>query len=60
MGVTKSAGDAVELVKALGGNDDIITALKACELPRVAFGEVIVEHARALGAYMRVGNLHQC
>ena len=53
MGVTKAAGDAVELVKALGNGGDIIDALKAYEQPRVAFGEFIVEHARALGAYMQ-------
>ncbi|MFC5520754.1 FAD binding domain-containing protein [Polaromonas jejuensis] len=53
MGVTKAAGDAVALVKALGENSDIIAALKAYETPRVEFGEFIVGHARSLGAYMQ-------
>jgi 2-polyprenyl-6-methoxyphenol hydroxylase-like FAD-dependent oxidoreductase len=53
MGVTKAAGDAVELVKALADGADIVAALKAYEKLRVQFGEFIVEHARALGAYMQ-------
>jgi 2-polyprenyl-6-methoxyphenol hydroxylase-like FAD-dependent oxidoreductase len=53
MGVTKAAGDAVELVKALADSADIVAALKAYEKLRVQFGEFIVEHARALGAYMQ-------
>lgn len=53
MGVTKAAGDAVELVKALGENSDVVAALKAYETPRVEFGEFIVNHARSLGAYMQ-------
>lgn len=53
MGVTKAAGDAVELVKALADNADIVAALKVYEKLRVQFGEFIVEHARALGAYMQ-------
>jgi 2-polyprenyl-6-methoxyphenol hydroxylase-like FAD-dependent oxidoreductase len=53
MGVTKAAGDAVELVKALGENGDVVAALKAYETPRVEFGEFIVNHARSLGAYMQ-------
>ena len=32
---------------------DIVDALKAYEQPRIAFGEFIVGHARALGAYMQ-------
>lgn len=53
MGVTKAAGDAMALVKALGANQDIAAALEAYEKERVAFGEFIVNHARALGAYMQ-------
>jgi 2-polyprenyl-6-methoxyphenol hydroxylase-like FAD-dependent oxidoreductase len=53
MGVTKAAGDARELVRALAGTDDIASALKAYERLRVEFGGFIVGHARALGAYMQ-------
>ncbi|WP_218509259.1 FAD binding domain-containing protein [Variovorax sp. dw_308] len=53
MGVTKAAGDAVALVDALQGNDDIATALRVYEKGRLAFGRFIVSHARALGAYMQ-------
>jgi 2-polyprenyl-6-methoxyphenol hydroxylase-like FAD-dependent oxidoreductase len=53
MGVTKAAGDAVALVKALGDGSDIVGALKTYQRHRVEFGEFIVEHARALGAYMQ-------
>lgn len=53
MGVTKAAGDAMALVKALGANEDIPAALQAYEKERVAFGKFIVNHARALGAYMQ-------
>lgn len=53
MGVTKAAGDAIELVKALADGSDITAALTSYEKQRVAFGEFIVGHARALGAYMQ-------
>ncbi len=53
MGVTKAAGDAVELVRALTLHEDPEAALKAYEALRVKCGEFIVEHARALGAYMQ-------
>jgi 2-polyprenyl-6-methoxyphenol hydroxylase-like FAD-dependent oxidoreductase len=53
MGVTKAAGDAMELVKALGAQSEVVAALKSYETPRVEFGEFVVEHARALGAYMQ-------
>jgi 2-polyprenyl-6-methoxyphenol hydroxylase-like FAD-dependent oxidoreductase len=53
MGVTKAAGDAVALVKALSDGSDIVGALKTYQRQRVEFGEFIVEHARALGAYMQ-------
>ena len=43
----------MELVKALGEQSDVIAALKRYETPRVEFGEFVVEHARALGAYMQ-------
>jgi 2-polyprenyl-6-methoxyphenol hydroxylase-like FAD-dependent oxidoreductase len=53
MGVTKAAGDARELVAALARTADIATALRSYELFRMEFGEFIVGHARALGAYMQ-------
>lgn len=53
MGVTKAAGDAVALLKALTEHGDVTHALKAYETPRVDFGVFIVNHARALGAYMQ-------
>lgn len=53
MGVTKAAGDAVALLEALSSHGDVPAALKAYERPRIEFGEFVVEHARALGAYMQ-------
>lgn len=53
MGVTKAAGDAMALVKALQNEADIPKALRAYEKPRLAFGSYIVRHSRALGAYMQ-------
>jgi 2-polyprenyl-6-methoxyphenol hydroxylase-like FAD-dependent oxidoreductase len=53
MGVTKAAGDAVALLNALAQHVDVPKALRAYEGPRVEFGGFIVNHARALGAYMQ-------
>ena len=53
MGVTKAAGDAMALLDALTQHEDVPKALKAYEGPRVEFGAFIVNHARALGAYMQ-------
>jgi len=53
MGVTKAAGDAVALLEALTKHGDVRNALQAYERPRVEFGGFIVNHARALGAYMQ-------
>jgi 2-polyprenyl-6-methoxyphenol hydroxylase-like FAD-dependent oxidoreductase len=53
MGVTKAAGDAVELVKALKADQDVCVALTAYESSRIFVGCSIVDHARALGAYMQ-------
>lgn len=53
MGVTKAAGDAVALNRALNGTDDVVAALKAYESQRVEFGRRVVGHARDLGAYMQ-------
>jgi hypothetical protein len=52
MGVTKAAGDARALAAALVAND-IDSALRDYDRGRVGFGSFIVNHARALGAYMQ-------
>ncbi len=52
MGVTKAAGDALALVRALEDEADVAAGLKTYEGPRIAFGRRVVEHARYLGAYM--------
>ncbi|RQN35138.1 FAD binding domain-containing protein [Paraburkholderia tropica] len=53
MGVTKAAGDAMELVKALRESADVRAALEAYSAVRTEFGAAIVQHARHLGAYMQ-------
>jgi 2-polyprenyl-6-methoxyphenol hydroxylase-like FAD-dependent oxidoreductase len=53
MGVTKAAGDALALVRALSAEADVATALRAYETERVAFGNAVLGHARHLGAYMQ-------
>ncbi len=53
MGVTKAAGDAMALVRALEGADTIKAGLDAYGAERVQVGQAIVEHARHLGAYMQ-------
>ncbi|MCP3724310.1 FAD binding domain-containing protein [Paraburkholderia sp. CNPSo 3272] len=53
MGVTKAAGDAMELVKALREGADVRAALEAYSAVRTEFGAAIVQHARHLGAYMQ-------
>lgn len=53
MGVTKAGGDAVALVRALSGASSVASALQAYDQERRTFGEFIVGHARALGAYMQ-------
>lgn len=53
MGVTKAAGDAMVLVRALEGSDTIEAGLDAYGAERVQVGQAIVEHARHLGAYMQ-------
>lgn len=53
MGVTKAGGDAVALVRALSAAPTVPDALKAYEDERRRFGRFIVDHARALGAYMQ-------
>lgn len=53
MGVAKAAGDAVELVQALGRHDDVAAGLRAYETPRLALGQLIINQARHLGAYMQ-------
>ena len=53
MGVTKAAGDALELVRALRETADVPLALKNYESPRIAFGDRVLDVARSLGAYMQ-------
>ncbi|MFS8973419.1 FAD binding domain-containing protein [Cupriavidus necator] len=53
MGVTKAAGDAMALVRALAAHPAVGTALEAYSTERVEVGNAIVEHARHLGAYMQ-------
>ncbi|GJG94062.1 FAD binding domain-containing protein [Cupriavidus pauculus] len=53
MGVTKAAGDAMALVRALEGNATVESGLDAYSAARVQVGQAIVEHARHLGAYMQ-------
>jgi 2-polyprenyl-6-methoxyphenol hydroxylase-like FAD-dependent oxidoreductase len=53
MGVTKAAGDALELVRALGEHDSIEAALKAYEGPRLGLGQRTIAQARHLGAYLQ-------
>ncbi|PTB19705.1 FAD-dependent oxidoreductase [Trinickia symbiotica] len=53
MGVTKAAGDAVQLAKSLASRKNIHEALADYEHHRLQFGGAIVEHARHLGAYMQ-------
>lgn len=53
MGVTKAAGDAMQLVRSLSEHSDIEQALADYELHRLKFGSAVVTHARHLGAYMQ-------
>lgn len=53
MGVTKAAGDAMAIVRALAAHASVGEALEAYSAERVQVGQAIVEHARHLGAYMQ-------
>ncbi|HDR9882297.1 TPA: FAD-dependent oxidoreductase [Burkholderia cenocepacia] len=53
MGVTKAAGDAIQLARSLASNDTLQEALADYQRQRLQFGTAIVEHARHLGAYMQ-------
>lgn len=54
MGVTKAAEDAVALAKALAAPDcEVAEALSAFDAERRPIDSHVVEHARALGAYMQ-------
>ena len=58
MGVTKAAGDAMALTRAIRTNPgDLGRALKAYETERLPFGRFIVDHARRLGSFMRSGQM---
>jgi 2-polyprenyl-6-methoxyphenol hydroxylase-like FAD-dependent oxidoreductase len=54
MGVTKAAGDAAALVRALDARpSDLPQALRDFEVERLAFGAAVIRRARQLGAYMQ-------
>jgi hypothetical protein len=53
MGVTKAAGDAMQLVKSIFSSSDIDQALQEYEAVRIKFGSAVVTRARHLGAYMQ-------
>ena len=53
MGVTKAAADAMSLVNMLANHADVARALSAYEAERLGQGSAVVNHARALGAYMQ-------
>jgi len=53
MGVTKAAGDAMALVRALAKHASIDAALADYSSARTTVGAAIVQHARHLGAYMQ-------
>jgi 2-polyprenyl-6-methoxyphenol hydroxylase-like FAD-dependent oxidoreductase len=53
MGVTKAAGDAVALARAIENDRDLGATLSRFEHSRMAFGQKVVAEARRLGAYMQ-------
>jgi 2-polyprenyl-6-methoxyphenol hydroxylase-like FAD-dependent oxidoreductase len=53
MGVTKAAGDAMQLASSLDSHARVEDALKDYESHRVKVGATVVTHARHLGAYMQ-------
>lgn len=53
MGVTKAGADARDLLLNLRSHATVPESLAAYESQRVEFGSFIVNHARALGAYMQ-------
>jgi 2-polyprenyl-6-methoxyphenol hydroxylase-like FAD-dependent oxidoreductase len=53
MGVTKAAGDAMQLANSLSTHCHVVDALREYESRRVSFGAAVVTHARHLGAYMQ-------
>ena len=54
MGVTKAAGDAAALVRAIEANpSDLARALAGFESERLGYGAAVVRRARDLGAYLQ-------
>lgn len=53
MGVTKAAGDAMQLAASLKKFTSVDDALSDYESKRLSFGYSIINHARHLGAYMQ-------
>lgn len=52
-GVAKAAGDAAALVAALGGTQDVASALRQYQEERLPEGLRMVQRARHLGAYLQ-------
>jgi 2-polyprenyl-6-methoxyphenol hydroxylase-like FAD-dependent oxidoreductase len=52
-GVAKAADDAMAMVEALGGEDDVAAALRRFEAKRLPVGHRIIQRARHLGAYLQ-------
>jgi 2-polyprenyl-6-methoxyphenol hydroxylase-like FAD-dependent oxidoreductase len=61
MGVTKAAGDAAALAKAVDGIGDLSAALSRFEYERLGLGRTVLAQARRLGAYMQaqIGSLEE-
>ncbi|MGE0715771.1 MAG: FAD-dependent monooxygenase [Alphaproteobacteria bacterium] len=53
MGVTKAAGDAVALARAVADAPDLPAALAAYDAARRPYGEKVIRRARHLGAYLQ-------
>lgn len=53
MGVTKAAGDAVALVRALSATGDLAAGLAAYDAERRDYGTRVIRRARHLGAYLQ-------
>lgn len=52
-GVSKAAGDAAAILRALAANGEVEPALRQFEAARLGVGKRIIERARHLGAYLQ-------
>ena len=61
MGVTKAAGDAAALTKAVDEMGELAAALSRFEYERLGVGRTVLAQARRLGAYMQaqIGSLEE-